>query len=73
MTTWLPIATAPRDGTRVILFWPLNRRVEQGFYLDNSAANIPWSGWRVESMRPMPSGDPSHWQPLPQPPTERGE
>lgn len=68
MTTWHPISTAPRDGTRVMLFWP-DGTSEQGFYLDNSNTPTPWQGWRPESGRPWPKGQPTHWQPLPTPPT----
>lgn len=62
-TGWLPMETAPRDGTRVILEWagkPIN-----GFYLDNSKTDRPWAGWRTESMVASPPGDPTGWMPFP--------
>lgn len=63
---WRPIETAPKDGTRIILSWGGYSVV--GFYLDNSAARyMPWQGWRVPSMEPLPRGAPTHWQPLPSP------
>lgn len=65
---WQPIETAPKDGTRVILAW--GGKSIGGFFLDNSRSQIPWSGWRTESMVPMPAGQPSHWMPLPPPPTK---
>jgi hypothetical protein len=66
---WQPIETAPKDGTRVILGWP-GGGVRYGFYLDNSHTSGPWAGWRGPSMElPFPSPPPTHWQPLPAPPS----
>lgn len=64
---WIPIETAPKDGTRVLLSW--NGVVVLGFYLDNSTTHHPWAGWRVPSMEVRPPGRPSHWMPLPAAPT----
>lgn len=66
MSEWQPIETAPRDGTRVIL--GANGVSWYGYYLDNSKSRAPWSGWRVPSMEPDPGCQPTHWQPLPDPP-----
>lgn len=60
---WLPIDTAPKDATRVILSW--GGKSINGFYLDNGRSSVPWAGWRVESMVPQPPGNPTHWQPFP--------
>lgn len=60
---WLPIESAPKDGTRVILDW--GGKSITGFYLDNSATPSPWQGWRVESMVPRPGGNPTRWMPFP--------
>lgn len=60
---WLPIDTAPKDGTRVILSWGC--KAINGFYLDNGATEHPWQGWRTESMVPRPAGSPDAWQPFP--------
>lgn len=60
---WMPIETAPKDGTRVILSWGC--KAINGFYLDNSATDHPWQGWRTESMVPRPAGNPDAWQPFP--------
>jgi hypothetical protein len=66
---WRPIETAPKDGTRVILGWP-GGGVRYGFYLDNSRTSPPRAGWRGPSMElPFPSPPPTHWQPLPAPPS----
>ena len=62
---WLPIDSAPKDGTRVILSW--GGKSITGFYLDNSKTATPWAGWRTESLVPQPTGKPTHWQPFPAP------
>lgn len=64
---WLPIESAPKDGTRVILDW--DGKSINGFYLDNTWARIPYAGWRVEAMVVTPKGQPTHWQPLPPSPS----
>lgn len=58
---WMPIETAPRDGTRIHI---INDR---GQFI------VEWEDdwWRVENGKMYASlrGDePTHWQPLPQPP-----
>lgn len=60
---WLPIETAPKDGTRIILAWGGASVV--GYYLDNSGYRNPWKGWRTPSMEPTPRGLITHWMPLP--------
>lgn len=67
--TWLPIESAPRDGTWVLL----------------GAVGVPdvWSGkWhyvgpragsRWESLIGRVPFEPTHWQPLPEPPVAGGE
>jgi hypothetical protein len=62
---WQPIASAPKDGTRVILSW--GTKAINGYFLDNSRSATPWAGWRVESMVVQPPGQPTHWQPYPPP------
>jgi hypothetical protein len=63
LSDWQPIETAPKDGTRVILEWGGLARV--GYYLDNSATQRPWQGWKVPSMEEWPSGQPTRWLPFP--------
>ena len=59
---WQPIETAPKDGTRVLLFFP-------GFVIPVWVGD--WhEGWRPEyGVRTPPiEDDPTHWMPLPAPP-----
>jgi len=71
--TWQPIESAPRDGTRILSYQP------------NGAwqSARPWRGERIEVVywhQPgnpeaegmwVPSHRPTHWMPLPAPPSER--
>lgn len=62
MSEWQPIATAPTDGTRVLLYVPPYFTLPSfqcvGQYHPNA-------GWCVDELR-----DASYWMPLPDPPTE---
>lgn len=66
---WKPIETAPKDGSKVLLWW--SDRVVYGAWLDNSKTAVPWAGWRPPSMEVRPRGQPTYWMPLPAPPTDR--
>ena len=67
-TEWQPIETAPRDGTRVLLFG-------RGPYDDIEAftGEFSFDRWLAapnEASEYMPeSCSPTHWIPLPEPPT----
>lgn len=76
---WQPIETAPRDGTDVLLFYPL-----EGLRHDWNP-QVVIAGWRDYSRAPQLSGwvfqsrgvrgysatfQPTHWQPLPTPPSD---
>ena len=70
MTEWQDISTAPRDGTRVILYRTRTqghrapaREVVIGAF--SSAAKL----WRVENSHPgwILQDKITHWQPLPNP------
>lgn len=58
--TWRPIATAPRDGSDVLLW--AGRDCHVGYWSIVGWADV-WAG-------ECPWIDPSHWMPLPQPPME---
>lgn len=65
---WQPIETAPKDGKRVLAFYPLFNmsRVSwhKVFYLDGPL-------WACDAVRSPDrwSDQPTHWMPLPPPPT----
>ncbi len=90
---WQPISSAPRDGTRVLLFWPsyaysrgeagepwmslgawkTNLRIErlaedrrEGMVPSYFATNDEWDDYGLA----LPEHHPTHWVPLPAPPTE---
>lgn len=64
MTDWQPIETAPRDGTRVLLF--------RGEWMESMGIGY-WSNDWMEFT--MVGGEcfpgPTHWMPLPPPPVEK--
>ncbi len=76
---WQPIATAPKDGTQVLLFFPgLKHPFLLGHYVDSEEfehgksvrrtqfwlAGMHLALWRGEKP------EPSHWMPLPAVPVE---
>lgn len=66
LSQWQPIETAPKDGTWVLLYWPMTRTnvvVSGHFYAARDGEEFWWSQPRVES-----SKEPTHWMPLPVPP-----
>ena len=63
---WQKIETAPRDGTEVlVLIRP--KLIRLGWYFVRSSRT---QGWCDESSRSI---KPTHWMPLPAPPTAEGE
>jgi hypothetical protein len=75
---WMPIDTAPRDGTRIMLYTPPSY-VCLAVWRDKAAfaRNETGSGWEVWnndddswysfSLEPE---EPTHWMPIPTPPQE---
>jgi len=60
-SAWLPIESAPRDGTYVLLSFP-SGRMACGMWCELGEPSwISFRGGRYE-------GKPTHWQPLPDPP-----
>lgn len=68
MNTWEPIETAPKDGTEIILGFAHEAnigpvalpRVRSGKWLQTHGE------WSIAYLRGNP---PTHWMPLPKPPT----
>lgn len=75
--TWLPIESAPRDGTPVIVAAKNRAQTivgEARFDPEDGDGNWWWAGenWgdaHAESMAAR-GWHPTHWQPLPPPPSE---
>lgn len=67
---WQPIDTAP-EGKRVLLWFPWKDRLAVGeFKLNNYQHPAPdWTSDDGEALTLM-FDPPTHWMPLPQPPTE---
>ena len=71
---WRPIETAPKDGTRVMVYGCEYRRhwFGVGYYFKGVPGD--GEGWIASSFLTMPNNDssgsftPSHWKPLPAPP-----
>ena len=70
--SWAPIETAPMDGTEVILYYP--HLLDDGFvtagYWYRGAEHIE-PHWYADLVNGGAS-DPTHWMPLPPPPSETG-
>lgn len=62
MRKWMPISTAPRDGTSVLVYGP---RRDGGTYID--VCPYYMNEWTVIWMDNYE--EPTHWMPLPEPPT----
>jgi hypothetical protein len=71
---WRPIATAPMDGSRIILFIPsLKTGVQTGHYahhqtLSHGKITSEYRRWYTDGTMYLPGqGDlePSHWMPIP--------
>jgi len=63
---WRPIETAPKDGTRVLLWSKWDACAMTGAYLYRNAG-VGHEGWYATGT----SVAPSHWMPLPEPPVVR--
>jgi hypothetical protein len=74
--TWQPIETAPRDGTRVLVFWaPSIIQIswhEVSYRVINGQEWFRRVGWMVDGLT---TGEiyPTHWMPLPDPPDQTTE
>jgi hypothetical protein len=80
---WQPIETAPKDGTRIMLFWPVSGWTDFGWWKDNPRLigiedidGIPVKAeyfsnsmeWDDYELAKV-GNEPSHWMPLPEPPS----
>lgn len=70
---WRPIETAPKDGTKVMLLCPRFGVCAPGEWDTNEFNKKPkpyWTHWgeRIWGVKWIRDDQPTHWQPLPQPP-----
>ena len=61
MSAWQPIATAPKDGTEVILYDPAWTRATTGIWDEHAGFWCYGDDYWFKAK-------PTHWQPLPEPP-----
>ncbi len=64
---WMPIETAPKDGTRILVYVCDSGRVTEAWFCEDTGLwphDDPYS----EEYEPCNVGLPTHWQPLPPPP-----
>jgi hypothetical protein len=68
--SWQPIETAPRDGTRILVYDPSESEggpVLAAYWSDSVWWQDAWMVWDCRSDGWQVS--PTHWMPLPSPPT----
>lgn len=78
-TTWRPVETAPKDGRVLLLYGvQLKRRIfGSGYWFQGVPGD--GEGWIAQAFHTQPSDDmrgsftPTHWMPLPSPPSPTPE
>lgn len=80
MIKWQPIETAPKDGTKILLFQPADKQdelsIETGEWEDYAYKKWYKVGVDMKKLRTVNGGywvcsyifNPTHWMPLPDPP-----
>ncbi|CAB4164350.1 Domain of unknown function DUF551 [uncultured Caudovirales phage] len=68
---WQPIETAPRDGTNVLAYCPVEHEVDNNFYI--RTVFFDETEWRCEDDLQGCTCNPTHWMPLPPPPATEKE
>ncbi len=74
MSKWQPIETVPKDGTDIMLWFPIdNGMCAIGYWIDdkyhrNPAANFYSANIAKLGLIKMRRSAPTHWMPLPEPP-----
>lgn len=58
--TWLPIATAPKDGTKVKVLYGGEEHIDS--YI--GPENDPETHNELWGLTPWLGGDPTHWKPI---------
>lgn len=64
---WRPIETAPRDGTEILVcMWDDHTMMVVNYEADPARPGHPW--WTLDGQA-YAEGAPTHWMPLPAPPS----
>lgn len=66
MSDWQDISTAPKDGTRILAVV----RFDNGLSTDDAVDIAYWVDFNGGGWVRHLVGEPTHWMPLPSPPTE---
>jgi hypothetical protein len=69
MKEWKPIETAPKDGTRILAFFPI---INSYKILTVEFTTYRWFVCPYDCDFEI-MGDPTHWMPLPNPPKQEKE
>lgn len=67
---WQPIETAPKNGTKILVAW-INQW-KTGPHIEVCETGEE-GGWFYSYDGDQPQSDPTHWMPLPEPPTASNE
>lgn len=73
---WLPIETAPRDGTKILMACPWLGVCGPGEWSTDKYAKKPrpyWTHWgeRIWGVQRVRADQPTHWQPMPEAPNAK--
>ena len=66
---WRPISEAPRDGTRIIVYRPNAYKISHGYIDEIGEDYFKGKHWMKSNF----VNQPTHFMPLPQPPTDLKE
>ena len=64
---WQPIETAPKDGTKVLVWRPYEDKDHEAHCGVDRWSDVSGSWWNSRRYQ-----QPTQWQPLPSPPTQEG-
>lgn len=72
---WCDIATAPKDGTGILVWWPDRCDLCEADSTNRAVVRWKHNGWYMGKSRRYQSAlftahQPTHWMPLPPPPKE---
>lgn len=65
---WRPISSAPKDGTTVMVYVPDFEKITEAWFCEQTGL-WPHSAAYSDEGEPCNVGQPTHWRPLPEPPT----